>query len=247
MKRPLLLDTLPVVLFMIAISARAEPKPVTKPVTKPDPALPQPLDATVIAPVVQSSPFTRMVNMSDNLVLTGIANIKGKPVATIYNKETKQSYIVSEEPNQQGWKLTEAIQTPDITRSQAKITINNEVISVRYDSTAMTAENLKKDRPNNNGGGPGPAPGGGGDSDRFRRDRGPSEEGRRAYESLSEAGKEKLRNAMREKFSDEKFRNAPEDERRNIMRREFERIQREDGGSSGGGSNRSAGTGPPPR
>jgi hypothetical protein len=191
----------------------------------PDPDLPQPFDANVVAPVVQSSPFTRMVNMSDNLVLTGIANIQGKPVATIYNKETKESYVVSEEPNIQGWKLNEAMQTPDITRSQAKITIGGEVVSVRYDSTAMSAENMKKDKKGGGGGGRSES----GDGDRLRRsNRGPSEEDRKRYESLSDSGKEKLRNLMREKFSDEKFRNAPEDERRNLIKREFERIEKED-------------------
>jgi hypothetical protein len=35
---------------------------------------------------------------------------------------------------------------------------------------------------------------------------------------------------MRSKFSDEKFRNAPEEERRNIIRKEFERIEKEDKG-----------------
>jgi hypothetical protein len=196
------------------------------PASAPDPDLPQPFDANVVAPVVQSSPFTRMVNMSDNLVLTGIANIQGKPVATIYNKETKESYVVSEEPNIQGWKLNEAMQTPDITRSQAKITIGGEVVSVRYDSTVMTAENMKKDKKDRGqGGGRGEGEGG----DRLRRSgRGPSDEDRKRYESLSDGSKEKFRNMMREKFSDEKFRNAPEDERRNLIKREFERIEKED-------------------
>ena len=35
---------------------------------------------------------------------------------------------------------------------------------------------------------------------------------------------------MRSKFNDEKFRNAPEAERQSIMRKEFERIEKEDKG-----------------
>lgn len=194
---------------------------------QPDPDLPQPFDAASLTPVIQNSPFTRMVNMSDNLVLTGIAYIDGKPVATIFNKETKLSYVVSETPNPQGWKLNEAMPAPDISRSQAKITIGGEVVSVRYDAAALSPENIKKDKARSSPDGRGPPPSGGDDG--FRRSsRGPSEEERKRYESLSESAREKFRNMMREKFSDEKFRAAPEEQRREMIRREFERIEKED-------------------
>jgi hypothetical protein len=58
--------------------------------------------------------------------------------------------------------------------------------------------------------------------------RGPSEEDRKKYESLSDAAKEKFRNGMREMFSDEKFRNAPEEERRSAIRTLFDKIEKED-------------------
>uniref|UniRef100_UPI00286DD2AF hypothetical protein n=1 Tax=Gemmatimonas sp. TaxID=1962908 RepID=UPI00286DD2AF len=67
--------------------------------------------------------------------------------------------------------------------------------------------------------------------DRFRRsNRGPSEEDRKKYESLSEKSRDKFREALREKFSDEKFRNAPEEDRRNAVRTIFEKIEKEDKG-----------------
>lgn len=191
---------------------------------EPDPDLPQAFDPNTLAPVVTSSPFTRMVNMSDNLVLTGIAYIDGKPVATVFNMETKQSHIVGAEPNFQGWTLQEAMPAPDITRSQARISIGGEIVSVRY--AALTAKDMKadgkserSDRGSDRGG------------ERLRSSsRGPSEEDRKRYETLSEKGREKLREAFGAKFRDEKFRNAPEEERRNIMRKEFERIEKEDKG-----------------
>jgi hypothetical protein len=58
--------------------------------------------------------------------------------------------------------------------------------------------------------------------------RGPNEEDRKKYESLSDAAKEKFRNGMREMFNDEKFRNAPEDERRSAIRTLFDKIEKED-------------------
>ncbi len=195
-----------------------------------DPDLPQTFDPATLSPVITSSPFTRMVNMSDNLVLTGIAYIDGKPVATIFNKETKQSLVVTHEPNFQGWTLNEVMPKPDMKLSQAKITIGGETIHVRY--AALTKEELKGEKKKEGrpeGGGP---PSGGGSS-YSRGSRGPSEEDRKRYESLSEAGREKLRNVFREKFSDEKFRNAPEEERRNIMRAAVEKIEKDD--KKGGG------------
>ena len=193
---------------------------------EPDPDLPQAFDPGTLSSVITTSPFTRMVNMSDNLVLTGIAYIDGKPVVTVFNMESKQSFIVGSEPNFQGWTLQEALPAPDITRSQARISIGGEVVSVRY--AALTAKDMKadakspeqrSDRGSSSGG------------DRFRgSSRGPSEEDRKRYESLSEKAREKLRDAMRSKFSDEKFRNAPDEEKRNIMRKTFEDIEKEDKG-----------------
>lgn len=189
---------------------------------EPDPDLPQPFDPNTLAPIMTSSPFTRMVNMSDNLVLTGIAYINGKPVATVFNKETKESHIVSSEPNFQGWVLNEAMPAPDITRSRAKITIGGEQVSVHY--ATITAKDMQGERKKDRAEGDRPSGG-----ERLSRgSRGPSEEDRKRFEAMSEPAKEKVKNLFREKFSDEKFRNAPEEERRNIIRREIEKIEKED-------------------
>lgn len=191
-----------------------------------DPDLPKPFDPNSLTPVVTSSPFTRMVNMSDNLVLTGIAYIDGKPVATVFNRETKESHIVGTEPNFQGWTLQEAQPAPDISRSQARISIGGEVVSVRY--AAITAKDMQGERRPERSSSRGDSRDRG--SDRFRSSRGPSEEDRKRFNSLSEKAQGKLRDAMRAKFNDEKFRNAPEAERQTIMRKEFERIEKEDKG-----------------
>lgn len=193
------------------------------PAQQSDPDLPQPFDPASLAAVINNSPFSRMVSISDSLVLTGIAYIDGKPVATIFNQETKQSSVVSDQPNFQGWTLNEALPAHDITHSQAKINIGGEVVSIRY--TSLTPDKMKTEKKSSSGD-RGPPPGGG---ERYSRgSRGPSEEDRKRYESLSDSAKEKFRNMMREKFMDEKFRSAPEEERRNMIRREFDRIEKED-------------------
>lgn len=188
--------------------------------------LPQPFDSTTVTPLIQNSPFIRSVSLSDSLILTGLAYIDGKPVATILNTETNQSYSVSEEPNHMGWKLTEATAASDINRALAKIAIGGEVVVIRYNKDAMSPENLKKSRSKSASSSAAPS----GDGDRFRREgRGPSDDDRRRYESLSDAGKEKVRNFFRENM--DKIRTAGSDEeRRQFIRNAFDKIEKEDKG-----------------
>lgn len=205
----------------------AQPPVPAKPAGPVDPDLPQSFDPNTLTAVVENSPFTRIVSISDSLVLTGMAYVDGKPVVTIFDKEAKQSIVVSDEPNLKGWKLVGATPSEKIDRAQAKISIGGETFSIRH--TTLTKDDMKKDsRGERREGGPGGPPPPGGD-DRFRRsNRGPSEEDRKKYEALSEKARDKFRDALREKFSDEKFRNAPEEDRRNAVKAIFEKIEKED-------------------
>ncbi len=190
-----------------------------------DPDLPQPFDTASLGPIIQNSPFTRIVSISDSLVLTGMAYVNGKPVVTIFDKNEKQSLVVTEEPNLKGWKLMEALPTTNIDRAQAKIAIGGETFSIRH--SVLDKNDLTKGKSDKGEKGRGDSSGG----DRFSRgNRGPSEEDRKKYESLSDKAKDKFREAMREKFSDEKFRAAPEEERRSAIKSMFEKIQKEDSG-----------------
>lgn len=58
--------------------------------------------------------------------------------------------------------------------------------------------------------------------------RGPSDEDRKRYESLSDRGREKFRDAIREAYSQEQFRNAPVEERRERTKNIFDQIEAED-------------------
>lgn len=192
-----------------------------------DPDLPQPFDPLSLTAVVENSPFTRIVSISDSLVLTGMAYVDGKPVVTIYDKDAKQSIVVSDEPNLKGWKLVGATHAEKIDFAQAKIAIGGETFSIRH--TSLSKDDMKKEKGERRDGPGGGGPPGGGE--RFSKgSRGPSEEDRKKYETLSEKAKDKFRNVMRDKFSDEKFRNAPEEDRRNIIRSAFEKIEKEDKG-----------------
>lgn len=190
----------------------------------PDPDLPQTVDPTEIAALVTSSPFTRSLNLSDSLVLTGIAYIEGKPVATILNKETKESYVVGESPNAQGWKLAETSATVKLDRTQAKLMIGTEIVTVRYSDAQLTPESMKKGGFRPGGGGEGR---GDGHSDGPRREYPrPSEEDRAKFFALSDDAKRKFMERMGE--SREKLRMASPEERSAYVKKVFERIQEED-------------------
>jgi len=201
----------------------SQPTAVT---TTTDPDLPQPFDPSTLAAIVENPPFSRIVSVSDSLVLTGMAYVDGKPVVTIFDKETKQSIVVTEEPNLKGWKLVGARPSEKIDFAQAQIAIGGETFNIRH--AALSKDDMKRDsKSEHRDHRDGPSSGG----DRYSRGhRGPSDEDRKKYESLSEKARDKFRNALRDKFGDDKFRNAPEEERRNAIRGIFEKIQKEDQG-----------------
>lgn len=192
-----------------------------------DPDLPQRVDPTEIAPLVDSSPFTRSLNLSDSLVLTGIAYIEGKPVVTVMNKETKESHVVGEIPNAQGWKLAETSATVKLNRTQAKLMIGTEIVTVRYSEEQLTPEAMKKG---------GYRPGGGDGRGDEHRDRGgdgprreyprPSEEDRQRFMAMSEDARRKFMDTMRD--NGEKLRMASPEERSAFIKSIRDKVEAED-------------------
>jgi hypothetical protein len=98
----------------------------------PDPDLPQPVDLKVAAHLLSSSPFTRPLDLSQSLALTGIAYVEGKPVATLTDKRTKQNYLVSDQPNALGWKLAEANASSELRFTQIKMYVGGEIVTIHY-------------------------------------------------------------------------------------------------------------------
>jgi len=166
----------------------------------PDSDLPQPFDANAAQAVLENSPFTRSLNLSDSLVLTGIAYVEGKPVATLVNKTTRESYVVTEEPDVRGWKLAETSASNQLQRTQVKILMGAEIITVRYGDLQLTPGSGKKSAPPvaQSTGSSSPLPSSSGQS-------GPppvksssylGEGGRERYSALSSEAREKYRNII---------------------------------------------------
>ena len=109
-----------------------------------DSDLPQPFDSNAAQALLDNSPFTRSLNLSDSLALTGIAYVDGKPMATLVNKTTKESYVVSEEPDVHGWRLAETKASTHLQQTQVKIMIGAETVTVRYGEIQLAPGTGKK-------------------------------------------------------------------------------------------------------
>ena len=119
----------------LALAVRAaEPK-------APDPDLPQPVDPGFAQKLLENPPFTRALNLSDSLSLTGVAYVDGKAVATVKDRTTNKSYVVTDEPNVMGWRLAEASPSSQLRHAEVKIMIGSEIIPVRYNLTLTAAAN----------------------------------------------------------------------------------------------------------
>lgn len=103
----------------------------------PDPDLPQPLDLSVVQSLIEKPPFTRPLDLSDSLHLTGVAYVEGKPVATLVDKNTKKNYLVSGEPNALGWRLAEANVSSEIRLTNIKIMVGTEMVTIHYSDAQL--------------------------------------------------------------------------------------------------------------
>jgi hypothetical protein len=95
-----------------------------------DPDLPQPFDYRALQSVVTQSPFSRTVSFDQTYQLTGIAYVDGHPVATLLNRETKKRFVITDQSNEQGWKLLSVSAETDPNHGQVEIQVGTETISL---------------------------------------------------------------------------------------------------------------------
>jgi hypothetical protein len=191
-----------------------------------DPDLPQPFDPRSLTDLLQNPPFTRTVNLSDSLMLTGMTIVNKKPMATLLDRESKKTYIVTDTPNAAGWRIAEAIPATKLSQAQVKLQIGAEIVAVRYSKDGIT-ETIKdgKTSPYSSRSDRGPAEG---DKGYRRSMRGPSEEDRRRFEAMSPTAQEKVKNLFRDPGLREKMMSMNDDERRTYIRSQVEKIESED-------------------
>lgn len=156
---------------------------------------PNPVTPDDVKAIVENSPFTRPLNLSDSLILTGIASISDQKVVTLLDKNTKETYVVTDEPNAQGWKMMGVQgESGDLEKVTAKISVpGGEVVAVRFDEKQLKPGEGKP------AAGQTPGPGEHGPGDRGPDGRhGPPPEVREKFAKLSEEQRHKLFERFRE-------------------------------------------------
>jgi len=174
--------------------------------------------------LMENSPFTRSLNLSDSLILTGVARFDGKPIATLMDRETKQTYVISDVPNPQGWKMVDISSGADLETVMAKISVaGGEVVTVRFDENRLKPGEAK------------PAAGPGGDRRRGGPREGETEEERAArhkrheefrakYDKLTDDQKDKMRKIIEKKREENP--NMSREDFGNTMREAMERVSK---------------------
>lgn len=176
--------------------------------------VPVPVAKTDFSSLTEMSPFTRSINLSDSLILTGMAMVDDEQVATLLNKETKETYVVSSKLNSQGWKMVEVKANEDLEKVAAKVSVDGgEVVTVRYGEWQLKPGESKPGAGASEGGGI--RPGGEGRKGDGDGRRGPPPEMREKMAQLSEEQRGKLFQKMMELR--EKNPDMPREERGKIM------------------------------
>lgn len=108
--------------------------------------LPEDLTPEHFSALREHSPFVRTLDLSQSLVITGLARIGGEPVATLLHLDTRTSTVVSRNRiSPEGWRLVEVTGDPsDLETLTAKIkgAGGSEVFSVRYEKNPPPAKGV---------------------------------------------------------------------------------------------------------
>lgn len=132
----------------------------------------------------KTSPFTRVLSLSETYALRGVARINGEQVATLYNRETKKTVVVTPDGNNEtGIALVGVSRAPKLDEVTAKISFAGDEAELKYETTQLYPE--PKAMPG------APTPPGGKPPEGERR--GPSPQDIERYKALPEEKQAKLR------------------------------------------------------
>ena len=152
----------------------------------------------------QSSPFLRVLDPGETYSLRGVAFLDGREVATLYNRETKKSVVVTpDKPNEDGLQLVRVNLGGELEGVTATISIAGEEVELKYELKGMFPVAKV-----------GGAAGGG--KGEVEERRGPSKEDIERYRSLSEEDRNKLRKYMGHVMSN--YQDLSREERGNMIR-----------------------------
>jgi hypothetical protein len=189
------------------------------------------LDVESLRGRLSASPFTRTLNLSEQLLLTGVAEFDGARMVTLVNGEDGTLHVVGPVANSAGWRLVELSGDGELERLQATVDLGGgRMVKTRFDEEAARAAQ-ERARPQVV-----LAQQGGGERSRDSGRRGPDPEMMERFRSMSEDQRRAFGEYMRE--NRERMASASEEDRRQMVSRAVDRIM----GGGGGGGDRGRGS-----
>jgi hypothetical protein len=94
--------------------------------------IPGPVTTADFSHLFQDPPFRRLLSLSEALVLSGVAELPGGALVTVYNRVTNETFVVGEQPNPQGWRLLALESSPDISKVLVRIEAGGQEIVLRF-------------------------------------------------------------------------------------------------------------------
>ena len=185
----------------------------------------------------RTSPFTRVISLPETYALRGVATINNEQVATLYNRETKKTIVVTPDgKNEAGLSLVEIVPASDLEGVAAKISFAGDEAELKYELSQI----FPQPRP--------PGSGSGGSGNEGER-RGPSPQDIERFKALPEEKQAKLREYIGHVMRN--YPDMPREEKGNLIRGAMIRLtdgrdiempqapaQPSGGGSNSGGDQR---------
>ncbi|MDF1851772.1 MAG: hypothetical protein P1U85_13120 [Verrucomicrobiales bacterium] len=107
--------------------------------------LPEVLEETDFDELKNQSPFVRTLDPSESLILVGLAKIDGELVATLRERVTKKTHILTSKDNEEGWRIVGVDgDLSDLGTVEAQISFAEQVYAIRYDQQMITPPTLPK-------------------------------------------------------------------------------------------------------
>lgn len=179
-----------------------------------------------------ASPFARVLNPAETFSLRGVAKVGAVSVATLYNRESGKSFVVTPESvGEEGIRLVEIEAGEELEEVKARVSFAGEEVELGYDPQQF----VSAPRQASSGKGKGDR---NGDGERRRR---PSKEEMDRYNALAPEKQKVFQDYLRHVV--EKYPEMPREERANMLRgalirlsdgRELDFKPPEPGASAGG-------------